>query len=293
MTNIFNETPAQNSINPSENYDMYRLYTYPFDNIPDFGRFKEQREMSNTRIKQIKDWFLNEPMAEAFITVDSNTNCIVKGNHTYEAYKLLVSKYGYKGVLVVRYLPIPADSLSRVRKLTEEENSKKWQLPDYVRSFAKNGNCYEKLMNVVNSHPFLKKNKGMYRVALSAGWGQASKVSKNIKKGTFGTNGDPERIEKIIPTIDECVLLIDALGLQKGGSYIEAFVAAYHNFREQNKTWFKYHTINDICNIIPQFSDSEESQKWPIEQVQQYEYWEQRFTVLLDYYKKSLKKDAA
>lgn len=268
------------SLPTKNNVDYTRFYV--FNQVPNLKILEEEREMKKARINAIKNYLMQDKVSHAEISVSINNYGILTGNHTFIAWIELFTDPSIKfnKPLWIRFMDVDDNPTNIMEALTATEKSKKWVLEDYIKGHMRTNKACAALYQVVTNHPFLNKGK-KYRVALSAAFGRASKESENIKKGTFKGRGFEEKILNLTSTLDEALMVREALGMSNSGSTIEAFVAAWKEFKDENKLWFKYNTIEEYCRAIGGYSRWANAYK--MEDVQQYDYWKIRFESILNF----------
>ena len=268
------------SLPTKSNVDYTKFYVY--NEIPRLKILEEEREMKKARIDAIKKYLQEDKVKQAEITVSINNYGILTGNHTFIAWLELTTapSSAFNKPLWIRFVDVDENPTNIMEALTATEKSKKWVLEDYIKGHMKTNKACAALYDVVTSHPYLNKGK-KYRVALSAAFGRASKESENIKKGTFKGRGFEAKILGLTKTLDEALMVREGLGMVNSGSTLEAFVAAWKEFKDENTLWFKYNSVEDYCKAIAGYSRWANAYK--MEDVQQYDYWKIRFESILNY----------
>ena len=163
------------------------------------------------------------------ITVNKRTNNIIDGQHRWTAFIELVDegKLPADSTLDVKYIDVPEEK-EKEAIVNANVNSKNWSLDDYIFSFSKKNENYEKLIEWCANHMLCndgKKYKYRYGAAMLSGRG----CSKELKDGTFTLT--QENLDMGEQVHDELVDILEILGKKMSNPFMEALAVSWIGVR--------------------------------------------------------------
>lgn len=170
------------------------------------------------------------------IIVNVITNHIIDGQHRHKAFIELVEsgKLPIDSLLGVKYVSIPEEyELEAIKRANN--NNKNWTLENFVGS-NKGVESYDKLIEWCKSHTLTCDKKGP-KVRYGSAIIKGQSCTNILKNDAFqATDYEFQRAEQIH---DEMIQIIEALGKEKKGSFMESLATTWHTFREQHdfNTW--------------------------------------------------------
>lgn len=209
-----------------------------FDKAKTFTLNKNNRPHDAYHLSRIKREMLECLEVMPPITVNVVTNNIVEGQHRHKAFIELIEsgELSNDALLGVKYVSIPQEfELEAIRRANN--NSKSWTLENYVGSNS-DIDSYAKLIEWCKTHTLTCENdkvKVRYGSAIVKGKG----CTAILKKGTF--NATDEEFERAEQIHDEMIQIIESLGKEKRGPFLESLATTWISFREQHdfSTWMK------------------------------------------------------
>lgn len=184
------------------------------------------------------------------IVVNIITGNILDGQHRHKAYIDLMEagELPKDYLLGVMYVSVPKEfELEAIERINN--NNKCWAIGDFINRHS-DDDSYNNLIQFCLTHTLTCDKNGpkvRYGSAMVAG-----KCCTNIlKNGEFyATKEDFERAEQVH---DEMLQIIEALGKEKKGGYIESLATTWMRFREHYEfnTWMKEFNTNKKYSKMP------------------------------------------
>lgn len=204
-----------------------------------FNSSNENRVINHGHVNRIKEQMKTNLEVFPPITVNEITNNIIDGQHRLEAFKKLVDNGDLPSdaKLSIMYVQIPV-SEEKESIINANTNSKNWSLDDYIASYSKSNNEYQKLNEWCLSHSLCndgKKSKFRYGAAMLKGIACAP----SLKDGSFFlTQEDMKRGETIH---DELLEIVGILNKPTKGNYFEYMAVSWNQVREWHsfKDWLR------------------------------------------------------
>ena len=184
------------------------------------------------------------------IVVNINTNNILDGQHRHKSYIDLMEagELPKDYLLGVMYVSVPEEfELEAIERINN--NDKSWTLGDFVKRHS-DDDSYNKLIQFCLSHSLTCDNNGP-KIRYGSAMATGKSCTNILKRGEFyATDADFERAEQVH---DEMLQIIEALGKEKRGSYLESLATTWIRFRDHYDfaTWMNEFNTNKKYSKMP------------------------------------------
>ena len=210
--------------------------------------FNGNRTINRLHVKHIAEQMENDLKFFPPITVNRTTGYIIDGQHRLEAFKMLVNSGRIPEDSTISIMYVDCDPVNeRALTINANVNSKKWQLNDYILSYAAINEQYANLHQWCAEHPLMyenkhtpdaKKTKGGYRYRFAAALIKGKTCQKELIDGTFSATDEEYAIaEELYGQIDG---IFRILGNGKP-SALEKVATLWHKLHDLHpfETWIK------------------------------------------------------
>lgn len=200
-----------------------------FENTLNFGTNQENRKLNHAHLQKMKAQWQASPQMIPAITVNKVTHNIIDGQHRLKAYQDLIKDGSLEPntKIEVRFVEVPVDE-EKEAIVNANTNSKNWSLDDYITSYVKPGNDYERLRNwCMNNSLANENNKPKYRYGAAIIKGKT--CQSELKDGTFTcTLDDLDIADKVHAQMSE---IMDICKLTKTGPWVEQMAVSWKEVR--------------------------------------------------------------
>jgi hypothetical protein len=184
------------------------------------------------------------------IVVNIVTGNILDGQHRHKSYVDLMEAGELPNdyLLGVMYVSVPEEfELEAIERINN--NDKSWAIGDFVKRHS-DDESYNKLIEFCLSHS-LTCDKDGAKIRYGSAMVKGKSCTQILKNGEFSaTNEEFERAEKVH---DEMIQIIESLGKEKRGSYMESLATTWIRFRERYDfaTWMKEFNSTNKYSKMP------------------------------------------
>jgi len=200
-----------------------------YEDTLNFGRNQENRKLDHAHLQKMKRSWKTSPELLGPIQVNSVTHNIIDGQHRLKAYQDLIKDGTLKPdtKIEVRFVEVPVNE-EKGAIIDANTNSKNWVLDDYITSYVKPGNDYERLRNwCMNNSLANRKNKPKYRYGAAIIKGK--NCTSELQNGTFTCTWDDLDIaDKVHAQMSE---IMDICKLTKTGPWVEQMAISWREVR--------------------------------------------------------------
>lgn len=257
------ESSMVNFVPTKENVDYLRIYL--FNSNPNFGRFKANRELKKSHVKEILNTIETGEYKAKYIApirVDINTLNVIDGQHRNQAFIQAWDNESNE-VMKVVFEDLPEDERKKLDIVRDiNSTTSNWGITAYEHRLKEDGN--EHMLNIASfglSHPMCQKlnRKGevkgyypRYVYAILLGYN----ATKDVKNGSIMVTDQQLKFGEQM--YKELEMLVNSLGYEMN-SWFESFAHAWYNIRLNDKAYSSLIDsigIETICKyILDIFSD--------------------------------------
>lgn len=199
---------------------------------------KKNRPCNKSHVARVKKEMLDCLAIMPPIVVNVVTNNIVDGQHRHKAYVELMEsgELPEDSLLGVKYVSIPEENeLEAIKRANN--NSKSWTLENFVDSNS-GKESYDKLIDWCKTHT-LTCEKGVAKVRYGSAIIKGKGCTQILKNDTF--TASDEEFQRAEDVHNEMIQIIEALGKEKKGSFLESLATTWITFRDRHdfSTWIK------------------------------------------------------
>ena len=203
-----------------EGWEAVSIYQVPQSDARNFGHNQENRKVDARHIARIKkDWIKSKDFMPP-ITINQITNNIIDGQHRLQAFIELVDegKLPSDSKILVRFINVEP---SKEKQIIIDSNtkSKNWKQSDYIDSYSESKEAYKNLIEWCSNHPLCIDKKGKIKPRYGAAMIKGKGCGGMLKNGKFTVTDD--ELKNAEATYNELLQIIEILGLEQQGSYIE------------------------------------------------------------------------
>lgn len=264
--------------------DLFKIYQ--FTDVSCFEPHPKNRKLNQKHIKTIAKAFLEGNWIPP-VEVNINTGYVIDHHHILEAWKMAMGM-GYTEPLNVIFLNIaPEKELMYI--IVRNNNSRNWELNDYVYAFREKGNAYDKIIKICEDekYPLLykvmsdgtKKIQPRYFGDMIFG----KQPDSIFKSGNLDEKLTQYLIDKGLKVNSEIERIAVNLGRKYKGNVLEALIIGWCKAKEEISSkfhnWLKYYTIDSAIDCMTGDFYCKDESKIFIDgsEVANYEEWKNRF----------------
>ena len=208
------------SFSPKEGWETVSIYQIPQSDARNFGHNQENRKVDTRHVARIKkDWEHSKDFIPP-ITINQTTNNIIDGQHRLQAFIELVDegKLPSDSKILVRFINVEPSEEKQII-IDSNTKSKNWKQSDYIDSYSESKEAYKKLIEWCLIHPLCIDKKGKAKPRYGAAMIKGKGCGGMLKNGKFTVTDD--ELKNAEETHNELLQIIEILGLEQQGSYIE------------------------------------------------------------------------